>query len=82
MNITYLGELAKGQYFIRPSSKKRPRDGSLAKNNIEHLIKCSWNRWHVCTLCNGIMTFLKNMICSYLKGTANPEMILAKISSN
>lgn len=44
MNITYLGELAKGQYFIRPSSKKRPRDGSLAKNNIEHLIKCSWNR--------------------------------------
>ena len=40
MNITYLGELANGQYLIKPSNKNRPRDGSLAKNNIEHLIKC------------------------------------------
>ncbi len=47
MNITYFGELAKGQYFIRPSSKNNPREGSFAKNNIEHLIKCSWNKWQV-----------------------------------
>lgn len=40
MNITSLGELANGQYFKSPSSKNKPSDGSLAKNNIEHLIRC------------------------------------------
>ena len=40
MNITYLGELAKGQYLMRPSSKNNPKEGSLAKKSIEHLIKC------------------------------------------
>lgn len=40
INMTYLGELAKGQYFKRPSSKKRPNEGSLARKSIEHLIKC------------------------------------------
>jgi hypothetical protein len=28
------------------------------------------------------MTFLKKIMCSSLKGTANPEIILAKISNN
>lgn len=82
MNITSLGEFAKGQYFRRPSNKNNPSEGSFAKNNIEHLIKCSWNKWQVWTLWSGIMTFLKKTMCYSLKGTANPEIMLAKMSSN
>ena len=82
MNMTYFGEFANGQYLTRPSSKNNPSDGSLARKSIEHLIKCSWNKWQVWTLCNGIITFLKNVICSSRSGTANPEIILAKISKS
>ena len=31
MNITYLGELANGQYLISPSRRKSPRDGSFGQ---------------------------------------------------
>ena len=82
MNMTSLGELAKGQYLMSPSRRKRARDGSLARKSIEQRIKCSWNRWHVCTLCRGIITFLKKITCSSLKGTAKPEIILARMSSS
>ena len=50
MNITSLGEFAKGQYLISPSRRKRPREGSLAKKSMEHLMRCSWKKWQVCTL--------------------------------
>ena len=80
MNITSLGEFANGQYFRRPSKRKRPREGSFAKKSMEHLIKCSWNKWDVCTLWRGMITFLKNTICSSLRGTANPEIMDARMS--
>lgn len=82
MNMTSLGELAKGQYLIKPSSRNKPSDGSFARNSIEHRMRCQWNKWLVWTLCSGIMTLLKKTMCYYLKGTANPEIILARMSSN
>ena len=80
--MTSLGELAKGQYLMSPSKRKSPREGSFAKNNMEHLMRCSWNKWQVCTLWRGMITFLKKMICSSLRGTAKPEIMLAKISNS
>jgi hypothetical protein len=34
------------------------------------------------TLCRGIITVLKKITCSSLKGTANPEIMEARISNN
>ena len=78
--ITYFVEFAKGQYFNNPSSKNNPRDGSFARNSIEHLIKCSWNRWQVWTLWRGIIAFLKKITCYSLRGTAKPEIMAARMS--
>jgi hypothetical protein len=49
---------------------------------MEHLSNYSWKRWQVYTLCNGIITVLKKITCSSLRGTAKPEIIEAKISKS
>ena len=41
-NITSLAELANGQNFNKPSTNYIDKDGSLLKNNIEHLSSYSW----------------------------------------
>lgn len=81
-NMTSLAEFANGQYLIRPSTSRVANEGSFDRNSIEHLRSYSWQNWHVQTLWSGMMTVLKNMTCSSRRGTANPLIILARISNN
>lgn len=81
-NKVSLMQLAKGQYLSNPSKRGMARVLSLVKNNIEHLNSCSQNCEQVCTLWRGIITFLKKITCSSLRGTAKPEIIEAKISKS
>ena len=73
-------QLANGQYLRSPSRRGIAKVLSLVRKSMEHLNNCSQNYEHVWTLCNGIMIFWKKITCSSLSGTANPLMILAKIS--
>lgn len=47
---------------------------------MEHLKSSLWYFWQVCTLWSGIITVLKKWMCSSLSGTANPEMMEARMS--
>ena len=82
-NNVSLTKFANGQYFNIPSNNyvNKLCTGiakvlSFVRNSIEHLIKLSKYKFEVCTLCRGIMIFLKKITCSSLKGTANPLIIL------
>lgn len=81
-NTVSFVELAKGQYLRIPSNSGKAKEGSFDKKSIEHLINYSWYRRQVCTLCKGTITFLKNITCSSLRGTAKPLIIAARISNN
>jgi len=78
-DFTSLTLFPKGQYFNNPSTSIIASYESLLKNNMLHLRSCSWYIWQVCTLCSGIITCLKKIMCSSRRGTANPDIMLIKI---
>lgn len=71
-----------GHQRSRPLIRLVLKRGSFDRNNIEQRSNCSWNKFELGTLCSGTITLLKNSLCSSRRGTAKPEIILDKMSSN
>lgn len=81
-NITSFGLCTLGQYFSNPFITGSVKFGSFSRNCTTQYANWGWYTLSDLTLCKGSRTRSKNNLCSSLRGSANPLIMLPKISKS
>lgn len=79
-NMTSFGELTLGQYLRSPIMTSSASKGSFSRNWTTQYASWGWYKERLLTLCSGMRTRLRKILCSTLSGTTKPLMMEPRIS--
>lgn len=81
-NITSLGELTFGQYLRSPRTTSSASVESFSRNWTTQYANWGWYIDRLLTLCKGMRTRIRKVLCSSFRGKAKPLIMDPRISSS